>query len=128
MSDGFPEDVRRFILEHVNSVEQLEVLLLLRGRPDADWDAAAVSRALSTAPAAAAMRLADLHARGLLVPVKPGEARYRYGPAAPELARLVDGLAEAYRERRVAVVALIYSKPQTQVQAFADAFKLRKEP
>ena len=42
----FPEAVRSFILEHINSVEQLEVLLLLKNQPDREWTAEAVSQAV----------------------------------------------------------------------------------
>ena len=127
MSDPFPDDVRRFILAHINSVEQLEVLLLLRGAPDREWTAAAVGQALYTSPAAAAKRLTDLAAGGLAA-VLPGDAStYRYLPADDARRLMVDRLAEAYTQRRVAVVSLIYSKPNDQVQAFSDAFRLRKD-
>jgi hypothetical protein len=126
MPDDFPADVERFILEHITSVEQIEVLLLLRAHSDKDWNAQAVSRAIYTQPDAAAMRLADLHGRGFLTAQKePGE--YRYHPQSDEQKRLVDRLAELYKERRVAVISLIYSKPQDPVQVFADVFRLRKE-
>jgi hypothetical protein len=127
MADPFPEDVKRFVVEHIDSVEQLEVLLLLRADPSREWDAAAVSHALCTSPESVAKRLAGLRTRGLLAGGEGDGGRYRYGPATAEHDRLAGALAEAYRERRVAVITLIYSKPADQVQAFADAFKLRKE-
>lgn len=128
MADAFPEEVQRFILEAINSVEQLEVLLLLRGAPDRDWTALAVGQAIYTSTAAAVMRLTDLVSGGF-VTATPGEKEplYRYAPDRPEKARLVDLVAETYKERRVAVIALIYSKPNDQVRAFADAFRLRKD-
>jgi hypothetical protein len=126
MADPFPEDVQRFILENINSVEQLEVLLLLRNNPDKDWTAEAVGHALYTSEAAAVMRLTDLVARGFFS-LAETETLYRYSPKPAERGRLVDAVAEAYKERRVAVITLIYSKPNDQVQAFADAFRLRKE-
>jgi hypothetical protein len=128
MADDFPEEVRRFILETINSVEQLEVLLLLRREADRDWTAAAVGQAISTSTAAAAMRLSDLAGRGFLTATQAGgDTTYRYAAAAPERERLVDLLATTYAERRVAVISLIYSKPNDQVRAFADAFRLRKD-
>jgi hypothetical protein len=39
---------------------------------------------------------------------------------------VVARLADTYRERRVAVVSLIASKPIDNVRAFSDAFRLRK--
>jgi hypothetical protein len=127
MSESIPEDVRRFLGEHINSVEQLEVLLLLRNAPDRDWNAAAVSAALSSQPSAIRMRLDDLRTHGLLA-LKEGSADcFRYGPATAEQDRLVARLDELYHSRRVSIITLIYSKPHSQVQAFADAFRLRKD-
>ena len=127
MADPFPDDVRRFILAHINSVEQLEVLLLLRGEPDREWTAQAVGQALYTSAAAAVKRLTDLTASGLAAVLPGDDPRYRYAPRDDAHRKLVDQMADAYRERRVAVVALIYSKPNDQVQAFADAFRLRRD-
>jgi hypothetical protein len=36
-------------------------------------------------------------------------------------------LADTYRERRVAVITVIASKPMENVRAFSDAFRLRKK-
>jgi hypothetical protein len=127
MADPFPEDVRQFILAHINSVEQLEVLLLLREHPEQAWEPEGLGKALYTSPAAALMRLTDLQTAGLVARTEAGEQNFRYAPTPPERDALVAGLAQAYKERRVSVISLIYSKPQSQVQAFADAFKFRKD-
>jgi hypothetical protein len=38
----------------------------------------------------------------------------------------VDGLAESYAKYRVAVIALIFSKPSERVRTFSEAFRLRR--
>ena len=40
---------------------------------------------------------------------------------------MIDTLADTYRERRVAVVTAIASKPMENVRAFSDAFRLRRK-
>lgn len=40
---------------------------------------------------------------------------------------MVDRLAEVYKERRVAVIAHIDSRPLGQVRAFSDAINSREE-
>jgi predicted transcriptional regulator len=122
----FPADVEQFLLQNITSVDQLEVLLLLRSEPATSWSPAAVSRELATQPEAAAQRLADLQALHLVEAVEGPERGYRYAPGTGAQRSAVDRLAQVYRERRVAVITLIYSKPLNQVQAFADAFRLRK--
>jgi predicted ArsR family transcriptional regulator len=125
MTDDFPADVRKFLLENIDSVEQLEVLLLLKAESERSWNADEVSQKLCTASESAAKRLADLATLGLISVQQP-PLTYRY--AAQEAGdRLIASLADVYKERRVAVISLIYSKPTDQVKAFADAFRLRKE-
>jgi hypothetical protein len=127
MAADFPADLKQFLLDHVTSVEQLEVLLLLHKTPDKGWNALSVSQQLYTHRDAAARRLADLRALGLLTATEEADPLYRYQPTTPAHADLVNRLAQVYMERRVTVISLIYSKPLDHVQAFADAFKLRKE-
>ena len=52
MSEQLPDDVQRFIIEHINSVEQLEALLLVRSDPARVWTTEEVSHALYTPIAA----------------------------------------------------------------------------
>jgi hypothetical protein len=118
-----PKEVRQLIIEHISSIEQLEILLLLYREPARAWSADAVARELRIHTASAAARLADLRDRGFAA--ADGAAAYRYRPGgAPDGA--VDGLARAYAERRVTVIELIFSKPLDNVRVFADAFRLKK--
>lgn len=126
---GIPDEVRAFIAEHIDSVEQVEVLLLLRRSGDREWTADAVSDELRTNPGSAAERLADLTARRLIAPAggAPERPGYRYAPGTPALDQAVRGLDQAYAERRVSVINLIFSKPIDKIRTFADAFRLRKD-
>ncbi len=66
MSSGISRAVEQFIHDNINSVEQLEVLLLLAADPQREWTATRVSQELRIQPESAANRLADLHSRGIL--------------------------------------------------------------
>lgn len=125
MPGEFPDHVRIFIEKNINSVEQLEVLLLLRQDPEREWTSDSVSQALYTPTAAAEKRLADLVSRHIAARDDLRQCFF-YQPS-PELGTIIDDLATVYRDRRVAVISLIYSKPSDHVQAFADAFKFRKD-
>jgi hypothetical protein len=125
MTEGIPGPVRDFLLAHVDSIEQLEVLLFLAARPTSSFTTVEVSDELRTAPSSAANRLAGLR-NHRLVEVLPGD-RHRIR-ADPELTALLQQVADTYRERRVAVVTLIYSRPSDVVRVFADAFVLKKGP
>jgi hypothetical protein len=122
-----PEEVRRLIAENIDSVEQLEILLLLFQHPDRSWNAETVARELRISPISAGERLEDLTYDGFVSRADGSEAGYRYGPESPELDAAVRGLATAYPTRRVTVINLIFSKPVDKIRTFADAFRLRKK-
>ncbi len=127
MSAGLPEAVCRLIAEHIDSVEQLEVLLLLWRHPSRGWAPEAVARELRIEPASADKRLEDLERGGFLQCRDRACREYQYAPEPPERDGLVRGLAEGYAERRVTVINLIFSKPVDRIRTFADAFRLRKD-
>ena len=129
MSDeGIPQEVRAFITEHIDSVLQLELLLLLRKKRDRDFDAAEVVRELRIDPAWSAGQLEQLCAAGILACVEAGGARrYHYAPKSAELDGAVQKLEQAYTDRRVSVISLIFSKPTDKLRSFADAFRVRKD-
>lgn len=127
MANGLPEDVKQFLQEHISSVAQLEVLLLLRSEPERQWTAEQVAKALYTTPEMVAEQLSELSRRGLAAASEDTELHYRFWPATPELDGQAAVLDRAYKERRVAVITYIYSQPVEKVRTFADAFRLRKE-
>jgi len=123
--NGLPQDVHRFLYQNIDSVEQLEVLLLLLHSPERGWGTEEVARELYSHPASIARRLALLLGQGLLRETDPG--CYQYAPRTDELHTTVLRVAEMYRERRVAVVTLIASRPIENVRAFSDAFRIRRK-
>ena len=127
MSDAvIPQRVQRFISTHIDSIEKLEVLLLLRARAEREWNAREVSQELRITEASAAARLEDLTARRLLV-ASGGSSTYRFGPASPDDAQSITELQETYSTRRVSVISYIFSKPLDKVRGFADAFRLKRD-
>ncbi|OJT25875.1 hypothetical protein BO221_08525 [Archangium sp. Cb G35] len=122
-----PEVVRRLIADHIDSVEQLEILLLLQQHPERSWTAESVARELRISPLSAGDRLKDMARSAILARVQGSEAEYRYAPESPDMAEAVAGLATAYSERRVTVINLIFSKPVDKIRTFADAFRLRRD-
>jgi hypothetical protein len=120
---GVPGPVRRFIAGHIESVGQLEVLLLLRAAADKEWTTDEVARAVVTQRASAGGWLEQLRTDGLVTLVAE---RYRYSPPNADVERAIDELAESYAKYRVAVIGLIFSKPSEHVRDFPEAFRLRR--
>jgi AraC-like DNA-binding protein len=122
--NGLTDEVHRFLSVYIDSVEELEVLLLVRRSPERSWTAEEMARELYSHPTSIGRRFQRLLGSGLLRESQPGVMQY--APRSVELDRTVAQVAEAYRERRVAVVSLIASKPIENVKAFSDAFRLRR--
>jgi hypothetical protein len=123
---AFSQRVQRFLMTHIDSIEKLEVLLLLRALTEREWTASAVAQELRITEASAAARLEDLCAGRLLTCSGEKLAVYRYSPAQSDDVRSIAELAMVYAERRVSVITFIFSRPQTRVRGFADAFLLKK--
>jgi hypothetical protein len=123
--DPIPSNIRQFIIRSIDSVAQLEALLLLRANPQQKWNIPSVAKRLYITEPETAPLLANLCEQGLVVLNKPDE--YAYQPASAELTQMVDSLAEIYARHLVPVTNLIHSKPRTRMQEFADAFRIRKD-
>jgi hypothetical protein len=122
VDDGIPAELREFITNSIDSVGQLEALLLLRNNADEGWDAPQLARRLYVSEAEAAAILAHLVEQGF---VTEQDAPYRYDRAGPQAA-VIDRLAEAYAHQLIPITRLIHEKPR-QIRAFADAFKLKRD-
>lgn len=129
MAEGsnIPEEVKRLIYDCIDSIEQLEVLLFLRTEAGKAWTAEKVSCCLYIAEESARNRLEGLRRGNLVSAEGENPVTYRYAPATPILERTIDGLALAYKTRRVAVINLILEKPMDHIRSFADAFRFRRE-
>ena len=121
-----PEDVKQFILDNIDSVAELEGLLLLSRNPQTEWDIESVAQRLYASQQQAEGVLTHLFLLGFLKVKKGENVTYSYEPDSSNLAEMVERVAEVYSKYLVPVTNLIHSKPQAKVQQFADAFKLRK--
>lgn len=128
MSDAaIPPRVQRFISTHIDSIEKLEVLLLMRARADREWTARDVSQELRITESSATARLEDLTDRRLLDKKGSSPDTYRFHPASTEDSQDISELQATYSTRRVSVISFIFSKPLDRVRGFADAFRIKRD-
>lgn len=133
MSDGvIPAEARQFLFRSIDSIAQLEGLLWLRAHADRGWDAATVARHLYIHEDEAARVLDRLAQHELVVVETAADLRhYAYRPATSELDELVTQTDALYRQYLIPITNLIHAKPQdrtkSKIEAFADAFRLRKD-
>ena len=125
MTDAsLPQRVQRFLASHIDSIEKLEVLLLLRAQAARTWTGGEVAQALRIAEESARRRLDDLCERGMLACERSD--CFRYAPISGTEAQAVDELAATYATRRVSVITYIFSQPTERIRSFADAFRLKR--
>jgi hypothetical protein len=125
VSSGIPDDVERLVTSQIDSVEKLEILLLIHGDRRRPWSADLVASELRRNPMSVGRCLDQLVGSGLL----GGSSAdgYHFAAREPALGRQVAALAQTYSTRRVAVIQLIASNPMDSVTTFADAFRLRRD-
>ena len=102
----FSDEFCRFVQGTLPSVDAAELLVAAYRAPE---------QALSPGKHADALRAAGLLDEAL-----------RYRPASEGLATHVEMLAQAWEERPVTLIRLIYALRDGKIRSFADAFKLRK--
>jgi hypothetical protein len=121
----FSDAFCRFIQTNIPTVEAAELLLAFYREGGEPLSAPRAAERLgpgSTLTAAEAAKLLEsFQSLGLVA--KEGDAyRYRAGNDAA----FVDVLSQAYRERPVTLVRIIYALRDSKIQSFAEAFRLRK--
>jgi hypothetical protein len=124
-----PEEVVHSIDLLVDSLESLEVLVLLYRRVERSWSAAEVGQELGLRESAAVRELERLRARRTIA-LEPGsDDRYRLvsGETNGDPIDDVRRVAEAYGNRRIAVINYVASRAMTRIRSLADAFRFKKE-
>ena len=121
---GSPDAVLSLVDRHIESVEHLEILLLLAAN-ERSWSAAEIFQRIQSSQASVEQRLGSLVAAGLLS--KDSNGMFLFAPKDDETRQVVKDLAEAYKTRRVRIIEAIYTRKTDAVRTFADAFKFRKD-
>ena len=125
MTDALPEDIRQFVLDNIDSIAEMEALVMLWRDPAVAWSIEQVVTRLYIAPADAERTLERLAAREVAL---RGAGGYRAAALPEAKAATVQRLVQLYDTHLIVVTNLIHSKPSaSRVQQFADAFKLRKK-
>jgi hypothetical protein len=120
---ALPAELRDFLATHIDSIAELEALLLVRERRETVWDVHSLAKRLYVEEQQAQEVLSHLGAHGFVERDADG---FRYAPASEDLDRLAGLLAEYYRHHLIPVTQLVHAKTR-RIRQFADAFKLKKD-
>ena len=115
-----------FVTERIESLEQLELLVLLMESPDRWFDAAAVADTLMIKNDAARHALDRLASRNLLAIRITGDVRYQFQPGDEDLRRTARDFGEVWRTNRLGILRLVARSAPSSVRDFANAFRIRR--
>lgn len=127
MPDRIPEEVQRFLVDHIDSIAELEAVLILREHRDQSWPCGLVADRIYSSEEVTGGLLVKLANRGFLTADGTTPGSFRYAPRNQEMARLLDQLAEVYAKYLVPVTDLVHKKSRRNIQGIAEAFKFKKE-
>jgi hypothetical protein len=116
-------EITTFVQSVFGSIWSLELLLMLRQRPDHGWTRDEIIAALRGSDLVLARSTSDLGAARL---IENDDEIFRYAPATAKLAATVDQLAALYASRPAVVRRLIVGGGEDSVTRFADAFRFRR--
>lgn len=114
-------------LSHIESADELEVLLTLIDPADRWWDPAGISRHLGLAIGTARAALDHLASRNLLDIRLSGDVRYRFKPGTAALEETARTVVDTYRRQPGAVLRLIGRSGGRSLRDFGEAFKVRRD-
>jgi hypothetical protein len=127
MVPGLPADLVRFLENHIPTFVAAEVLVFLVRHPESSWTAESIVREIHpevVTLSAANEYLTLFESHGL---VQRDHDGFRYQGAPPDLQAGAEALLQAYNERPVTLIRMIYAIADSRIQSFADAFKLKKD-
>jgi hypothetical protein len=124
VDDLISPDVREFIIRHIDTVSELEALLILRENPGENWETGRIAARVYNSEWEIGQVLERFAAEGFLE--RDGD-NYRYHCKDPAVDRTIGDLARSYASHLIPVTNMIHSKPRS-IRSFSDAFKLRKDP
>lgn len=107
-------------------MDHVEILMVLRGEREESFSLPRLATAIRKPEPLVEACLESLAESGLAAQLSDGG--YRYAARDEKLDRAAESVIRLYNERPVTLVKMLYERPPTAVNTFADAFKLRKEP
>jgi hypothetical protein len=126
VSDRLSPDVVEFVNETADSIERLELLVMLIESPDQWWDAVSAGHAVGVDPATTQRDLEHLATHNLLAVNLGSTVSYRYEPGNATVRAISQAFAAAHRNNPRALYRLVVGRQNRAVRDFANAFRVRR--
>lgn len=119
--------VYQFILEHIDTVPQLEALVLLWTTRPRGWTCEELGARLYVPPDKVGDLLRDLVRKWFVSESTQLPTRYSYLPKSNEQDEMLARVQEAYKHELVRISTMIHAKASSSVREFARAFRFKKD-
>lgn len=119
--------VDEFVLEKIDTVPEIEALLLIWNKRPKVWSVSEMASALYISPEGTQAVLRDLVKKGLLALQSPEPGAYLYRSPSVEWEDFMVLLDRTYRHELIRISKLIHAKAPSAVEQFARAFRFAKE-
>ena len=126
-SPEIPERVLQFLAQRIDSVPQLEAIVMMCEDPQRLWSEDELAARLYVSKQAAAQVLQSLQRQQLVTVEHPSAALYRYNAQWDPTGEILPEVAASYRRHLVPITTFIHSRASTAVREFARAFNLKKD-
>ena len=132
MPETLPASVHAFLRDHIESYEQLELLLFLREHAAVEWGIADVAERMRLPAEELEAAARSLLAAGCIAERTEPQRSIRYAPRDEGQSEAIDALAAAYAARPLAIIKLMNANAIERVRSaaidtFADAFVLGRK-
>jgi hypothetical protein len=122
-----PPRVLQFIADKIDTVPELEALLLMWESPARAWLDEEIARSVYVTTHAAMGILQSLERRNLVCGDEHQPRRYAYSNSWDTCGDLMAEVAAAYRRHLIQVATFIHSNGSASIREFARAFDLKKD-
>jgi hypothetical protein len=118
-----PDVVTRDVDLFIDSLDSLEVVMLLYREQSRGWTADQVATRLRISARVARRELERMSTRGIAI---LGDA-FRFDGSDPERAAAVARIGAIYSTRRIELINYVASQTLKRIQSIADAFRIKKD-
>lgn len=116
--------VVRDVDQYVDSLDALEVMMLLFRERQRSWSPDAVAVELRISVRVSRRELDRMRTKGV---ASEKDGAYRFDQSDVDKAAAVAHIAAAYGTRRIELINYVASQTLKRIQSIADAFKLKKD-
>jgi hypothetical protein len=119
--------VARDVDLYVDSLDSLEVVMLVFREPDRSWSPEQVAQRLRISTRVARRELERMRSRSIARAAGEDASRTQFDSSDPDRVAAIARISATYGTRRIELINYVASQTLKRIQSIADAFRLKKD-